>query len=121
MFALFSLIIAAFGLFGLTLFIARTRTKEIGIRKTFGSRERTIIYSFLRGNLLLVTLASVISIPLTLYFMNKWLMSFAYKVKINWWVFGVAYILGAFVVLVTVFFQSYRASRINPVKSLRYE
>jgi len=120
-FALFSLIIAAFGLFGLTLFIARTRTKEIGIRKTFGSRERTIIYSFLRGNLLLVTLASVISIPLTLYFMNKWLMSFAYKVKINWWVFGVAYILGAFVVLVTVFFQSYRASRINPVKSLRYE
>jgi putative ABC transport system permease protein len=120
-FALFSLIIAAFGLFGLTLFIARMRTKEIGIRKTFGSRERTIIYSFLRGNLLLVTLASVISIPLTLYFMNKWLMSFAYKVKINWWVFGVAYILGAFVVLVTVFFQSYRASRINPVKSLRYE
>jgi len=80
-FALFSLIIAAFGLFGLTLFIARTRTKEIGIRKTFGSRERTIIYSFLRGNLLLLTLASVIFIPLTLSFRNNWLMSLPIRLK----------------------------------------
>jgi putative ABC transport system permease protein len=120
-FALFTLLVASFGLFGLTLFIARSRTKEIGIRKTFGSWERTIIYSFLRGNLLLVTLAAVISIPLTLHFANKWLVNFAYKSKINWWVFGLAYLLAAFVVLVTVFFQSYRASRINPIKSLRYE
>src|SRR5450759_2441477 len=53
-FALFTLLIAAFGLFGLTLFVARSRIKEIGIRKVYGSSEKSIIYSFLLNNLLLV-------------------------------------------------------------------
>jgi putative ABC transport system permease protein len=120
-FALFTLLIAAFGLFGLTLFIARSRTKEIGIKKVFGSGERPIIYSFLRDNLLLVILAALISVPVTLHFMNNWLKNFSYKVNISWWVFGIAFIMAAVVVLLTVFIHSYKASRINPVNALRYE
>jgi putative ABC transport system permease protein len=120
-FALFTLMIAAFGLFGLTLFIARSRTREIGIKKAFGSTEKSIIYSFLLGNFVLVLLASIISVPVTLHFMMKWLNNFAYKVDINWWIFGLAFIIASFVVLLTVFFHSYKASRINPVKALRYE
>lgn len=120
-FALFTLLIASLGLFGLTLFVARSRTKEIGIKKVFGIREQAIINSFLRGNFLLVSIAALISVPVTLHFIMKWLTNFAYKVNISWWVFGVAYLAAAFVVLSTVFFHSYKASRINPVKALRYE
>ncbi len=47
--ALFTLLIAAFGLFGLTLFVARSRTNEIGIKKVFGSSEQAIVYSFLQN------------------------------------------------------------------------
>jgi len=120
-FALFTLLIAAFGLFGLTLFVAKSRTKEIGIKKVFGSSEKSIVYSFLKTNLILVSLAALLSIPFTLYFMGNWLKGFASKVTINGWFFLISFVIAAIVVVLTVVVQSYRASRINPVKALRYE
>ena len=120
-FALLTLIIAAFGLFSLTLFLARSRTKEAGIKKVFGSSENAIILSFLRENFILVSIAALLSIPLVLHFMTQWLNKFAFKADINWWVFGLAYITAAIVVMLTVFYHSYKVSRINPVKALRYE
>jgi putative ABC transport system permease protein len=120
-FALFTLLIAASGLFGLILFIARSRTKEIGVRKVFGSSEKAIVLFFLRNNFLLVLIAGLISVPVTLYIMNKWLNNFAFKVGISWWIFLIGFVIAAVVVMGTVFLQSYKASRINPVKALRYE
>jgi putative ABC transport system permease protein len=120
-FALFTLLIAAIGLFGLTLFVSRSRIKEIGIKKAFGSSEGSIVISFLRTNLILVSAGALLSVPVTLHFMTKWLNNFAFKVSIDWWIFAIAYVVAAVVVLLTVFFHSYKASRINPVKALRYE
>jgi putative ABC transport system permease protein len=119
--ALFSLLIAAFGLFGLTLFIAKTRTKEIGIKKVFGSNEKTIIYSLLKENFFMVVVASFFAIPITYYFMDRWLSNFAYKVGINFWFFVAAFFIAIAVVGLTVFYHSWKASRINPVEALRYE
>ncbi len=119
--ALFTMLIAAFGLFGLTLFVARSRTHEIGIKKVFGSSERAIVFSFLRSNFLMVVLAGLLSIPVTLYFMGKWLNNFPYRVSIGWWVFLIAFLIATLVVLLTVSIHSFRASRINPVDALRYE
>jgi putative ABC transport system permease protein len=119
--AFFTLLIALSGLFGLTLFVSKSRTKEIGIKKIFGSSERLIIFSFLRVNFILVLLASLFSIPVTLYVMTKWLNNYSYKVHISWWVFAIPFVVSTIVVLLTVFIHSYKASRINPVKALRYE
>lgn len=119
--ALFTLLIAAFGLFGLTLFIARSRTHEIGIKKVFGSSEQAIVYSFLRSNFLMVVIAELLSIPLTIYFIGKWLNNFPYRVGISWWVFLIAFLIATLVVLLTVSIHSIKASRINPVDALRYE
>ena len=120
-FALFTLLIAAFGLFGLTLFVGRSRIKEIGIKKAFGSSEQSIVYSFLKNNMYLVIAAALLSIPVTFYFMTKWLNNFAFKTAINWWVFVISFAVAATVVLCTVYVHSYKASRINPVDALRYE
>lgn len=119
--ALFALLIAAFGLFGLTLFVARSRTHEIGIRKVFGSSGEAIVLSFLKTNFLLVLLAELLSVPVTLFFLNKWLYNFSYRVTIGWWVFAIAFLIGILVVLATVTIQSRKASRVNPVDALRYE
>ena len=120
-FALFTLLIAAFGLFGLTLFVARSRIKEIGIKKAFGSSEQSIINSFLKNNLILVLVAALLSVAVTLYFMTKWLNNFAFKASINWWAFVISFAVAALVVLFTVYFHSYKASRINPADALRHE
>jgi putative ABC transport system permease protein len=119
--ALFTLMIAAFGLLGLTLFIARSRTQEIGIKKVFGSSERSIVFSFLRSNFLMVLVAELVSIPFCLYFLGRWLNNFPYRVGIGWWVFVFAFITASLVVLVTVLIHAVKASRINPVNALRYE
>jgi putative ABC transport system permease protein len=120
MFALLTLVIAAFGLFGLTLFVGKTRTKEIGLKKVFGSSERKIVYSFLIENLVLTILAWLISMPVTIYFMSRWLNNFAYKVPITPWIFVITFIIAEAVVLITVYFHSYKSSRLNPIQALRY-
>jgi putative ABC transport system permease protein len=120
-FALFTLVIAASGLFGLILFVARSRTREIGVRKVFGSSEKSIVLFFLWRNFILVVFAGLISVPVTLHFMRKWLNNFAFKVDIGWWTFFIGFTIAAIVVMLTVFFHSYKASRINPVNALRYE
>ncbi len=119
--ALFSLLIATFGLFGLTLFVMKTQTKAIGIKRVFGSSEKGIVFSFLRENFVMVVIATILSIPFTIFVMNRWLNDFAYKTPITWWVFAIAFMLAAFVVLATVLFHSYWASRVNPVEALKYE
>ncbi|HAX93882.1 MAG TPA: hypothetical protein DCY25_08080 [Bacteroidales bacterium] len=120
-FALFTLLIAAFGLFGLVLFVSKSRTKEIGIKKVFGSSGQAIVLSFLRSNLILVLISSLISIPVTIYFMDRWLNNFSFKTSISPWIFIVSFVVAALVVIATVFFHSYKASRINPVEALRFE
>jgi putative ABC transport system permease protein len=95
--------------------------KEIGIRKVYGSSEQSIIYSFLLNNLIIVVVAALLSIPVTIHFMTKWLSNFAYKTNINWWIFVVSFAAAATVVLLTVYINSYKASRINPVDAFRYE
>ena len=60
-------------------------------------------------------------IPLGWYFMQKWLASFAYRTRMDWWIFGLAALLAVVVAILTVSWQSWRAARRNPVESLRYE
>ncbi|HZL11643.1 MAG TPA: ABC transporter permease [Prolixibacteraceae bacterium] len=119
--AMFSLLISSFGLFGLTLFVMKTQTKEIGIKRVFGSSEKGIVYSFIRKNFVMVVVANILSIPLTIIVMNRWLSNFAYKTNMAWWFFGIAFLVAALVVLATVLYHSFRASRINPVLALKYE
>jgi putative ABC transport system permease protein len=120
-FALFTMLIAGVGLFGLTLFVVKTQIKEIGIKKVFGSSERSIIYSYLFRNFILTLMAAALSVPATLYLMINWLKNYAYKAPIVWWVFAISFVIATAVVLLTVFFHSYKASRLNPVNALRYE
>ncbi|MDX9847875.1 MAG: ABC transporter permease [Tenuifilaceae bacterium] len=119
--ALFTLIIAMFGLFGLTLFTAQRRTKEIGIRKVLGSSASQIIFSFIKTNLLYVLIAVALSTPITILVMLEWLNNYAERIEIGWWIFALTFAIAALVVVITVLAHSYRAARVNPVEALRYE
>lgn len=119
-FAFLTLIIAAFGLFGLTLYLSRSRTREIGIKKVFGSSENMIVFSFLRENFILVFIATALSVPVTIHFISQWLDRFAFKISIDWWVFVLAFLSATIVVLLTVLYHSIKMSHINPVNALKY-
>ena len=119
--AIFTLLISMSGLFGLTLFVVRSRTKEIGIRKVMGSSEKSIIYSVLKKNLLEVFIAAVISFPMTYYIMNQWLSKYAYRITIDGWFFAYSFGIAIAVVVLTVIALLLKVARTNPVESLRYE
>jgi putative ABC transport system permease protein len=120
-FSSLSIFIACIGLFGLSVFMAEQRLKEIGIRKVLGASIPAIVNLLSIDFLKLVILATVVAVPITWYGMEKWLSDFAYRIDISWWVFGGAGIVAIFIALVTISFQSIKAAIANPVESLKTE
>lgn len=120
-FAIFAIIIACLGLFGLATYMAEQRTKEIGVRKVLGASIRNLITMLSADFLKLVLLAALLSFPVAWFFMHKWLEDFAFRVDIGWWIFAAAGIVAVLIALVTVSFQAIKAAMANPVNSLRTE
>ncbi|MBS1611034.1 MAG: ABC transporter permease [Bacteroidetes bacterium] len=116
-----TIFISCMGLFGLGLFTAQRRTREIGIRKVLGASVTNIAAMLSKDFVLLVLAAILIASPIAWYFMNQWLQDFAYRTNISWWVFLLAGIASVLIALVTVSFQAIKAALANPVKSLRTE
>ena len=120
-FAGLTIIISCLGLFGLAMFTAQQRTKEIGVRKVLGASVVSVVALLSKDFLKLVAIAIVIASPVAWYVMDRWLQDFAYKIELSWWVFALAGFLAIGIALVTVSYQSIKAALMNPVKSLRSE
>ncbi len=120
-FSFIAIFIACLGLFGLSAFTITQRVKEIGVRKVLGASIAQIVTELSKDFLKLVLIASVIALPVAWYAMNKWLLDFAFRISIQWWVFVMAGIIAVVIAFVTISFQSIKAASANPVKSLRSE
>ncbi|HZZ76351.1 MAG TPA: FtsX-like permease family protein, partial [Puia sp.] len=120
-FAALAIIISCLGLFGLAAYTAERRIKEIGIRKVLGATVTGLAGLLSVDFLKLVLLSVLLAFPLAWYAMHFWLMYFAYRVDIHWWVFVVAGIAAVLIAILTVSFQAIRAAVANPVKNLRSE
>ena len=116
-----AIFIACLGLFGLASFITEHKTKEIGIRKAMGASTFVVVKLLLKQFTKWVIWANIIAWPVAYVFMSRWLMNFAYRVDIKWWIFIISAFLGLFIAIFTVSFQAIKAARANPVESLRYE
>ena len=119
--AFLAIFISCMGLFGLSMFMAEQRTKEIGIRKVIGASVSRIVAMLSKDFLLLVGIAFVIASPIAWWAMNNWLRSFAYRTPVSWWLFPLAGFAALLIALVTISFQAIKAAIANPVKSLRSE
>ncbi|ULQ54381.1 ABC transporter permease [Flavihumibacter fluvii] len=119
--AIWAVVIACLGLFGLTTFTVESRTKEIGIRKVLGASVADITSLLSKDFLKLVILAAVIAFPVGWYAMHSWLQDFAYRIKIEWWVFVLAGGLAMLIAFSTIAVQAIKAALSNPVKNLRTE
>jgi ABC-type antimicrobial peptide transport system permease subunit len=119
--AFLGVFISCLGLFGLAMFTANQRTKEIGVRKVLGASAYDIAALLVANFLKPVMIAILIAIPLARYFMQNWLKGFAYRIEMQWWMFGLAGLLAIVIAMITVGFQAIKAAIANPVKSLRTE
>jgi len=120
-FSCIAIFIACLGLFGLSAFTINQRIKEIGVRKVLGASVPQIVAELSKDFLKLVIVAAVIALPIAWFSMNKWLLDFAFRITISWWILAVAGVIALIIAFVTISFQSVKAALANPVKSLRSE
>lgn len=120
-FAALAIFIACLGLFGLAAYSVQQRTKEIGIRKALGATAASVAALFSRDFLKLVLVGFVVAVPVAYLAMSRWLDGFAYRIDIGPGIFLLAGGLALLVAVLTVSYQSARAARLDPVKTLRYE
>lgn len=116
-----TIFISCMGVFGLAMFTAAMRTREIGIRKVLGATSFGIVNMLSREFMLLILISIVIATPVAWYYMNNWLLGFNYKTELNMWVFVGAAAIALVTGLATVSIQSWKAATGDPAKALRTE
>jgi len=120
-FGLVIIVIAIMGVYGLVVFNARYKSKEIALRKVNGASVKEIMLMLNRSVIIQLAIAYVVAVPVAYYIVNRWLQQFAYKTPIYWWVFLLAGLLIFAITVITVSWQSYKAATANPVEAIKNE
>jgi putative ABC transport system permease protein len=123
-FTLFSglaILIACLGLFGLSLFSAVQRTKEVGIRKVHGATTGRLLVLLSGDFVRLVLAANLIAWPLAYLGLREWLGNYAFRIDLSPWLFVLPSLLVLAVALLTVSVQTLKAARSRPAEALRTE
>ena len=120
-FAFLAILIACFGLLGLSAYNVLQRTKEIGIRKVLGASIQSILVLLSIDFLKLILISFLFAIPAGWFIMNLWLQDYAYRINITWWVFAIAGCVALLIAIITISIQAIKAAVANPIKSLRTE
>ncbi|MBL0740404.1 ABC transporter permease [Chryseolinea lacunae] len=120
-FAVFAIFISCLGLFGLASFVSEQRTKEIGIRKVVGASVFGLWRMLSKDFVMLTIISCVVAVPIAYFALQNWLQHYTYRTDLSWWTFALASAGAVVITLLTVSYQSIKAARMNPVKSLKSE
>ncbi|MEM6841777.1 MAG: ABC transporter permease [Bacteroidota bacterium] len=121
LFSALAVFIACLGLYGLASYTAEQKTKEIGIRKVLGASVLQILVMLITDFLKMVLIACAIALPLGYWLMEDWLQLFVYRVDVGWFVFALSVVIIVALTMITISYESIKASTVNPVDSLRNE
>jgi putative ABC transport system permease protein len=121
LFSLLTLMIIVIGVITLSVLDLNRRKKEIGIRKVNGAKSREILVMLNKQYARYALFSLPLALPLSWFFMQKWLANYAYKTTIDWWIFFSAGLITLLVALLTTTWKGWQVARRNPVESLRFE
>lgn len=121
LFSIFTIFIAGLGVLGLSIFIAESRIKEIGIRKVLGAKLAQVVWLLNSGITMLVLVVALATIPAVYYYSERWLDGFAYRIDLNVFHFILPLIALLGIIWSILFYQSYKSANANPVNALRIQ
>lgn len=116
-----SILVACLGLLGLANYHVERKSKELSIRKILGAGSVNLFVMVSLTFTRQVALAFVLACPLAWYVMREWLSAFEYRISLGVGVFVLSGVVVLVLALLTVSYQSMKASMLNPVESLRKE
>lgn len=120
-FTAIAIFIGCLGLIGMVGFIIETKTKEIGIRKVLGASVQNILVMISNHFFVLIIIAFGVALPVSYWLMSGWLDDFEYRTQISWWIVLLPLIIASAFTVLTLAYQSLRASLSNPVDALKDE
>jgi putative ABC transport system permease protein len=114
--------ISCLGLLGMVVFTVENRMKEIGVRKVMGSSTAQITLLLSKDYLKLLAIAAVIAIPVTYWVMQIYYENAqAYRATIGATEIVISLLIMIVLGGLTIFSQTVKAAKANPVDTLRYE
>lgn len=116
-----AIFIACLGLFGLTAYATRRRTREIGIRRVLGAGIPGILVLLTWDIVRLILFCSFVAIPLAIWLVARWLDTYAFRAPLSWWQLALPVPILILLALATTGWLSLRAALANPVQSLKEE
>lgn len=120
-FTMLAILVSCLGLYGLVALTAVQRTKEISIRKVLGASLKQLLLLLTKDFMKLVLWAMVIALPIAGFVMNKWLASYAYHIRLQWWMFSIPLFLVLIITLAVISREIIKTALTNPVIALRTE
>jgi hypothetical protein len=119
--AYLSLLISCLGLFGLAAFSVEQRIKEVGIRKVLGASALDIFSLLSREHLTFIAISNLIAWPLGYFAMRIFLQNYPFRTSLSFEIFLISALAAFGIAFFTVFYQTFKAARANPVETLKYE
>jgi putative ABC transport system permease protein len=119
LFSILAVFIACLGLLGLITYITNKRTREIGIRKTYGASIQIVLRLLSKEVVYLILISSVIAYPIAWFGSRYWMEGFASKVNINPLIYIFATLITLVIGWLAISYQTFKAASINPADALR--
>jgi predicted permease len=120
-FGILATLLAVIGLYGVMAFTVAKRTREIGLRLALGAATTDVLWLVMREVLVLVGSGIVLGV-LAAWYLSRLVQSQLYGLTSTDPVtMAAAALLLGFVALLAGYIPARRATRVNPVRALRYE
>ena len=117
-----SLLVGAIGIMNMMLVSVAERTREIGIRKAIGAKEKQIIIQFLSESVLISFIGSMIGLALGVGLaQGVGRLILHYNVPFSLWPIVLSVAVAIVVGLASGVVPAFKAAKLNPIDSLRYE
>jgi len=116
--AFLAVTIACLGLLGIASFNVENRTREISIRKVLGADVRTLVLLLSREFMILIGIATVVSMPMAWILANTWLQGFAYRISPGPGTLGLALFILLTIAATAIGSQTMKAALANPIDNL---
>ena len=116
-----ALLISCLGLFGLVAYSVEQRIKEVGVRKVLGASTTEIFSMLSIEHLKLIAISNIIAWPLGYFAMRTFLQNYPLRVSFGIDIFLMSAFAAFGIAFITIFSQTFKASRANPADILKYE
>ncbi len=121
LFSVLAIFIACLGLLGLITYITNKRTREIGIRKTYGASAQVVLRLLSREVVYLILISSLFAYPVAYFGSKYWLEGFASKVKVSPLIYIIATLAALAIGWLSILYQTKKAANYSPADALRLE